>query len=79
MSVTFHQIYHTSLLFSALYGRCYDSKHGKQKTHGPSFVCCGWQRGTPVAIPSHQCHPSRSKKKRGAGKAFKNHYCLESL
>ena len=38
------------LLFTAPHGECNDSKHWKQKTHGPSFDCL-WLLLLPVTKP----------------------------
>ena len=52
-TVTFHRVWQSILLFTGLHGPCNDSKHGKQKKHGPSFACRRRRRGTPVAIARH--------------------------
>ena len=42
-------------VFSALHGPFNDSKHGKQKKHGPSFACSWWWR--------YHCCPCKMKKR----------------
>ena len=41
MTAKFHNVCQICLLqvLMALHGPCDDSKHGKQKSHGPSFAC----------------------------------------
>ena len=48
----FHLVWQISLLSTALYYLCNDSKHGRQKIHGACFACHIQLCGTPVVIAS---------------------------